>query len=371
MITRFMQKTNSDCSRDNIALSRLKKACEAAKIDLSQADQTTIYIPEFYDGQDMNETITREEFEDNIDAMLKRTLKTLDKVLNDANITKEEVNDIVMIGGSTRIPRVREMVSEYFNGMKLCTEINPDEAVAYGAAIQGAVLSKENSNIVVVDVYPLTLGVETNGGIMSPIIKRNTRIPCRRTRTYTTSADDAAGARIEIFEGERPLTRDNRALGIFELHNLPRAARGQLQIDVTFEIDANAILTVTAQEMTTKTSDRIQIDTLDMVLPQDEIDEAIAKAELFSEEDKNDRDRVVARIEFEHSIEDVESQLKAEKLNPMLGKTIYKDLEQKIKDLRKWIDEHPMEEPHVYEQKGEDLRVDFAFLFHRGQLPDL
>ena len=371
MITKFMQKTNSDCSRDNVALARLKKSCEAAKIQLSSEDETIINIPDFYDGFDLNETFTRKEFENNIDGLLQKTIKTVENVLSDAQISKDEIDDIVMIGGSTRIPRVREIVSKFFGGKKLCTEINPDEAVAYGAAIQGSIISKENFDIVVVDVYPLTLGVETNGGIMSPIIKRNTRIPCRRTRTYTTSRDDAAGARIEIFEGERPLTRDNRPLGIFELHNLPRAARGQLQIDVTFEIDANAILTVTAQEMTTKTTDRIQIDTLDLVLPQDEIDDAIAKAELFSEEDNADRARVVARVDFEHAIDDVDSMLKAEKHNPMLGKTIYEEMEQKIKNLRKWIDEHPMEEPSVYEQKAEDLRVDFAFLFHRGQLPDL
>ena len=371
MITKFMAKTNSDCSRDNIALARLKKACEAAKISLSSENETVISIPEFYDNYDLNETFTKKDFEKNIDGLLQKTLKIVEKVLKDADIKKEEIDDVVMIGGSTRIPRVRELVSEYFGGKKLCTEINPDEAVAYGAAVQGSIISKENYDIVVVDVYPLTLGVETHGGLMSPIIKRNTRIPCRRTKTYTTNVDDAAGARIEIFEGERPLTRDNRALGIFELHNLPRAARGQLQIDVTFEIDANAILTVTAQEMSTKTSERIQIDTLDMVLPQDEIDDAIAKAELFSEEDNADRARVVARVEFEHAIEDVDAQLKAEKLNPMLGKTLYKELEQKVKDLRKWIDEHPMEEPYVYEKKGEELRVDFAFLYHRGQIADL
>lgn len=371
MVTRFMNSTGMDCSRDPVALARLKKNCEAAKIRLSDEEETVIEISNFFNGKDLKEVYTRKQFEDNIEELLQKTLKTIQHVLNDANLTKEDVDDIVMIGGSTRSPRVREIVSEFFNGKKLCTEIDPDEAVAYGAAIQGEIISSENFDVVVVDVYPLTLGVETNGGLMSPIIKRNTRIPCRRTKTYTTHADDAAGARIEIFEGERPLTRDNRALGIFELHNLPRAARGQLQIDVTFEIDANAILTVTAQEMSTKTMDQIQIDTLDMVLPQDEIEDAIEKAKIFSEEDAADRARVVARVEFEHAIDDVASQLEAEKDNPMLGKTIYKEMKDKVKDLRKWIDEHPMEEPWVYEKKGEDLRVDFAFLYHRGQLADL
>ncbi|EAX94846.1 dnaK protein [Trichomonas vaginalis G3] len=371
MITRFMNATGSDCSRDPIALARLKKSCEAAKIRLSDELETEIEIPNFFEGQDLKETYTRKQFNDNIEELLQKTLRTIQGVIDDANLTKEDISDVVMIGGSTRSPRVREIVSEYFGGKKLCTEINPDEAVAYGAAIQGEIISSENFDVVVVDVYPLTLGVETRGGLMSPIIKRNTRIPCRRTKTYTTPYDDAAGARIEIFEGERPLTRDNRPLGIFELHNLPRAARGQLQIDVTFEIDANAILTVTAQEMSTKSMDQIQIDTLDMVLPQEEIDDAIEKAKIFSEEDAADRARVVARVEFEHSIDDVSNQLESEKDNPMLGKTIYNEYKDKIKALRKWIDEHPMEEPHVYEEKGENLRVEFAFLFHRGQLADL
>ncbi|OHT11882.1 dnaK protein [Tritrichomonas foetus] len=372
IIQRFSENTGRDASRDRVAMARLKKACEKAKIDLSKPsiNFTEIYIPLFFDGIDLKINLTIDDFNRINMPLFQKTLTTIEQVLNDANLTKDQINDIVMIGGSTRIPKVRELVSNYFNGKKLCTDINPDEAVAYGAAIQAAVISKENLDLVVVDVYPLTLGVETVGGIMSPIIPRNTRIPVKRSRVYTTHNDDAAGARIEIFEGERKFTRDNRVLGIFELHRLPRAQRGTLQIEVTFEIDANAILTVTAQELTTMTMETIEIDTLDFALSESQVEEAIESAAAFADEDEKDCQRVLARVDYEGTLMELTRTLKAEKGNPMYGKTLYKDLRKKLKERQKWLEDHPMENPEIYTKKAEESREEFAFLFHMGQLPD-
>ena len=371
MVSRFLSKTGFDCSRDRVALARLKKSCEKAKIDLSSTEKVNITIPLFFHDTDLHEIYTRTEFIQQNKFYFDKTIQLIERVLSDAKLNKTQIDDIVMIGGSSRIPFVREIVSQYFNGKTLCTDINPDEAVAYGAAVQAAIISKESPDLVVVDIYPLTLGVETVGGLMSPIIPRNTRIPVRRSKIYTTHSDDAAGARIEIYEGERALTRDNRVLGVFELHRLPRAPRGSLQIEVTFEIDANAILTVSAQELTSKMTEAIEIDTLEFALSESQVEDAIQSAAAFSEEDEKDRARVIARLEYETAISDTESALKAEKNNPLYGKSTYKELKKKLKEIKKWLDENPMEEPEVYQKKGEELRDEFAFLFHRGQLPDL
>jgi molecular chaperone DnaK (HSP70) len=263
------------------------------------------------------------------------------------------------------------MVSEFFGGKTLCLDLNPDEAVAYGAAVQGSIISSESSEVVVIDVYPLTLGVETVGGVMSPIIPRNTRIPCEKKRHYTTHSDDAAGARIEIFEGERKMTRDNRVLGVFALHRLPRAPRGQLRICVTFAIDANAILTVSAEELTTKTMESIQIDTLEFALSQSQVDEAIESASAFADEDEQDCQRVVARVEYEGAILDTMRTLQAEEGNPMYGKSLIEELQKKLKERQSWLEQHPMESGDLYKKKAEELREEFSFLFHVGQLPDL
>ena len=370
IIQKFMEHTKRDPSRDRVSMARLKKACEKAKIELSEKNCTQIHIPLFYDNVDLKENLTIDEFNKINMQFFEKTLKTMEHVLDDANITKDQINDIVMIGGSTRIPMIRKMVSDFFDGKKLCTEINPDEAVAYGAAIQAAIISQENVDLVVVDVYPLTLGIETVGGIMSPIIPRNTRIPVKRSKIYTTHNDDSAGARIEIFEGERKFTRDNRVLGIFELHRLPRAPRGTLQIEVTFEIDANAILTVTAQELTTMAMESIEIDTLDFALNAVQIEEAIESANLFAEEDEKDCQRVTARIEYEGALMETSRFLKAEKGNPMYGNSLYQELKKKLKEKYKWLEDHPMEDPDVYAKKSEEVREEFAFLFHMGQLPD-
>lgn len=223
MVQRFAQQTGRDATRDRVALSRLKKSCERAKIELSDVTETTLVLPDLFDGADFSANLTRDEFNSINMPLFKRTIEKVAQVLNDTQLSPSDIADVVLVGGSTRIPIVRDLVSEFFEGKTLCLDVNPDEAVGYGAAVQGSIISSEATSVVVIDVYPLTLSVETVGGLMSPIISRNTRIPCEKKRYYTTHSDDAAGARIEIFEGERKFTRDNRVLGLFALHRLPRA----------------------------------------------------------------------------------------------------------------------------------------------------
>ncbi|KAH0791219.1 luminal-binding protein 5 [Histomonas meleagridis] len=365
MLQRFYSQTNRDVSHDKVSISRLKKSCEKAKIELSTKNETIINIPLFIDDIDLKEVFTREQFDSHNIDLYNKTLEIIDKVLQDGEITKNEINDIVMIGGSTRIPTIREIVSNHFDGKELCLSINPDEAVAYGAAIQASIIDNMSTDLVIIDVYPLTLGVETVGGLMSPIIRRNTRIPVKRSKLFTTFNDDSAGARIEIFEGERKFTRDNRVLGVFELHKLPRAPRGTLQIEVIFEIDANAILTVTAKELSTMNSESIQIDTLEFTLSQMEIEDAIESANLFKEEDEKDVKRVKARIEYEGEILDALRNIKNEKEKE---KENYKEMKKKLKERQKWIEENPMEAPEIYKKKCEELRSELAMMFRVKQI---
>lgn len=369
MLNRFSHKYKEDFSNNPISMSLLKKKCEIAKIQLSEKEETTINIPNIYKDYDLNENFSRNDFVKINKHIFKRTLDKIEQVLSDANKTKTDINDVIMIGGSTRIPYIRKIVSEYFNNIELHTSINPDEAVAIGAAIQADILDSNRFGLCVVDVYPLTLGIETHGGLMSPIIPRNSRIPVTRSKIFTPHSDDAAGARIEIYEGERPLTKDNRALGVFELHGLPRAGRKQLQIQVIFSLDANAILHVTAKEHSSKTQESIHIDTLDLKLSDSEIEEAIASAELFCDDDKADKERIIEKLNLEDKILELMNMLKAEK--SVITERLYNSTKKQLKSELRWLYEHPVENPEVYIKRGEELYRNMSFLLSRGHLPEL
>lgn len=360
MTKRFNIKTGRNPSRNRVSLSYLKKACEHAKIELSTKEETMIDIPLFYDNIDLKEKFTRDEFNELNMHLFQKTIDILRSVFTN-DLKPTDIYDVVMIGGSSRIPMIRKLVSDFFDGKELCIDINPDEAVSYGAAIQGSIINNRSNELVVVDVYPLTLGVETVGGLMSPIINRNTKIPVKRSKLFIPHNDDAAGARIAIYEGERKFVRDCRSLGVFELHQLPRGTRDALQIEVTFEIDVNAILKVTAQELSTKKSESLEIDTLEFSIPQSQIDDAIESAEFFAETDEQDRQRVIARIECEILISDTKRALKSDK--HLYNSDKYKKFKDELKLKQKWIDENPMEEPDVYKLKCEEIREEFAFLY--------
>lgn len=344
----FRKKTGCDISENKKAVRKLRNACERAKKSLSSAMTGTIEVDSLFEGIDCNLTITRAKFEDINMAFFRKTLAPVDTVLTDAGVSKSDVDEIVLVGGTTRIPKIQSMLSDYFNGKELCSKINPDEAVAYGAAVQAGILknvkSKATDSILLLDVTPLTLGIETSGEMMTKLIDRGTTIPTKKTQVFSTFSDNQPSARIKVLEGERPLSRDNNVLGEFQIDGIPPAPRGIPQIEVTYEISADGILKTTAKIVGSDVEKSLEIKNDNNRLSQEQIDRMIQEAEKYKDEDKKTRERVEIKNQYENLL-----------YSSKQNHTDNDEYQEFLKTEIQWVETHPSEEPGVYKTKIDDL----------------